>query len=488
MTSTRDAGLLPIGFTVRLNRHVRVRDQGRTLVGGAPTRMIRLSPAAGDYLHERTIRVRDRSSALLADRLIEGGLADPIVADLPDLDPAQVTVVIPVRDRPAALDRLLTCIGDRHHVIVVDDASLAPAAIADVVARHRAELVALKRNVGPATARNEGLKRVTTPYVAFADDDVVLEPDALPLLLRHFHDPRVAMVAPRVLGLRLPGRDRWVGRYEDARSSLDLGVHPGIVRPRAPVSWVPSACLLARVDALGSGFSAGMRVGEDVDLAWRLAGEGHRVRYEPAAIVHHEHRTAIPDWLRRKAFYGTGADLLAQRHGRDVAPAIVTPWSAAFAAALLLQRRWSLPAAALIFAAATLRLSSKVRNTERPVRLGAALTFDRALAATWQLKALLLRHWWPLAAIGCLLSRRMRRAVAAAALFDTVVDFRRTKAHLDPFRFAIARRLDDVAYGCGVWYGAFKGRSLRALLPDIRWKGTHSHHERSTDVRRAEIR
>ncbi|GAA2882331.1 hypothetical protein GCM10020220_085780 [Nonomuraea rubra] len=334
--------------------------------------------------------------------------------------------------------------------------------------------------MGPATARNEGLKRVTTPYVAFADDDVVLEPDALPLLLRHFNDPRVAMVAPRVLGLRLPGRDRWVGRYEDARSSLDLGVHAGIVRPRAPVSWVPSACLLAKVDALGSGFSAGMRVGEDVDLAWRLAGEGHRVRYEPAATVYHEHRTAIPDWLRRKAFYGTGADLLAQRHGRDVAPAIVTPWSAAFATALLLQRRWSLPAAALIFAAATLRLSRKVRNTEHPVRLGAVLTFDprprRDLAAQGPAAA-------PLVAAG----RDRLPVLPAHAPVPWPPPPSSTRSSISAAPRPTSTRSASPSpaasttwpTGPGVWYGAFKGRSLRALLPDIRWTGTRGHDTRT---------
>lgn len=461
--------LLPAGFAVRLNRHVRVRDRGHTLVGGAPTRVIHLSETARKLIIGRTIRVRSHASAVLADRLLETGLADPIVTDLADLDLSQVTVVVPVHDRPAALNRLLTSIDDRHHVIVVDDASRHPAAIAHVTAAHHAELVPLKQNMGAATARNEGLRRVTTPYVAFVDDDVVLEDDALSTLLRHFNDPRVAMAAPRVLGLGVPGRNRWVRRYEDARSSLDLGLEPGIVRPRAPISWVPSACLLAKVNALGHGFSVDMRVGEDVDLAWRLAAEGRRVRYEPSAIVRHEHRTAITDWLRRKAFYGTGADLLAQRHGRDVAPAILTPWSAAFAVTLLVQRRWSLPAAALIFAATAIRLSAKVKRTDHPLRLGVILTFDGALAATWQTKALLLRHWWPLAAIACLFSKRMRRAAAAAALFDTVIDFRRTKAHLDPFRFAIARRLDDAAYGYGVWSGAIKGRSLRALLPDIQW-------------------
>ncbi|MEU9890588.1 mycofactocin biosynthesis glycosyltransferase MftF [Sphaerisporangium sp. NPDC051011] len=458
---------LPKGFAVRLNRHVRVRDSGRTLVGGTPTRVAHLADRARELIVDRTVRVRDHASATLADRLLETGMADPVVEELPDLDLSQVTVVVPVRDRPAALNRLLACIADRHRVIVVDDASEDLAAIAEVASAHHAELVPLAQNAGPAAARNAGLRRVTTPYVAFVDSDVVLETDALPILLRHFTDPRVAMAAPRVLGLRLPGRDPWIRRYEDARSSLDLGTEPGIVRPRAPVSWVPSACLLARVDALGHGFTAEMRVGEDVDLVWLLANQGWRIRYEPSSIVRHEHRTAVRDWLRRKAFYGTGAHLLAQRHGSNVAPAVLTPWSAGFALALLAQRRWSLPVAGMIFAVATTRISAKVKGSDHPTRLALRLTTDGAVAAAWQTAALLLRHWWPLAAVGCLFSRRLRRAMIAATVLDTVVDLRRTRARLDPFRYALARRLDDAAYGCGVWYGAIRGRSPRALLPDI---------------------
>ncbi|MCC5575206.1 mycofactocin biosynthesis glycosyltransferase MftF [Microtetraspora sp. AC03309] len=464
---------LPEGFVVRLNRNVRVRDGGRTLVGGAPTRMVTLSPTARRLLADRTIRVRDRISAVLADRLLETGMADPVVAELPGLDASQVTFVVPVRDRPAALDRLLTSIGDRNRVIVVDDCSHDRAAVAEVAAAHRAELVALPVNVGPAAARNEGLRRVTTPFVAFTDSDIVLEPDTVSILLRHFNDSRVAMAAPLVLALpddRVARRpEGWVGRYEEARSSLALGPDPGTVRPRAPVSWVPSACLVARVDALEDGFSADMRVGEDVDLVWRLAERGWRVRYEPGATVRHEHRTAVSDWLGRKAFYGTGAHLLAQRHGSDVAPAVLAPWSAGFALALLAQRRWSLPVAAVIFAAAAARISAKVEGSDHPVRFALSLTASGSAAAVWQTTGLLLRHWWPLAAVGCVFSRRMRRAVAAAAVLDTVGDYRRTRPRLDPFRFAIARRLDDAAYGYGVWWGAIKGRSPKALLPDIRW-------------------
>ena len=86
-------------------------------------------------------------------------------------------------------------------MIVVDDCSPDRGAIKDVAAAHGARFVPLAENGGPARARNEGLKHVTTPFVAFADSDTVLDPGATAALLRHFADPRVALAAPRVLGL-----------------------------------------------------------------------------------------------------------------------------------------------------------------------------------------------------------------------------------------------------------------------------------------------
>lgn len=459
---------LPAGFVARLNDRVRVCDRGRTLVGGSPTRVVFLSDTAQDLLTERTVRVSNRTTAGLADRLLDAGMADPVVQELPAVDPEQLTVVVPVRDRPVALDRLLESIGQNHRVVVVDDDSLERARVAEVAAAHGAELLPLASNVGPAAARNAGLRRVTTPYVAFVDSDVVVvEPDTLPTLLRHFADPQVALAAPRILGLPDVATPGWVSRYEEARSSLDLGLRAGTVRPRAPVAWVPAACVVARTDALADGFSAEMRVAEDVDLVWRLARDW-RVRYEPAARVGHEHRVRTSEWMARKVYYGRGAHLLAQRHGYDVAPAVLSPWSAGVVAALLAQRWWSLPAAAVISAAATARITSRVRRSRHPVRLGASLTASGVVAALEQAMALTLRHWWPITAVGCVVSQRVRRVAVVAAVVDTAVEYRRTSVRLDPLRFAAARRLDDLAYGAGVWMGAFSGRSPRALLPDLR--------------------
>ncbi|MEU6251380.1 mycofactocin biosynthesis glycosyltransferase MftF [Streptomyces sp. NPDC047043] len=457
---------LPLGCVVQLDRHTRVVDGGRALLGGFPTRLLRLTPKARRRLVGRTLPVRDAASALLADRLLDTGMAHPVVDSLPSPPDPRYTVVVPVRDRPHQLDRLLRSIGTDTPVIVVDDASHRPAAVAKVAAEHGARLIALPANVGPAGARNAGLRLVSTPYVVFADSDIVLEPDTVPTLLRHFADPRVAMAVPRITGLPTAATT-WIERYENARSSLDLGAHPAAVRPGTPVSWASSACVVARVDALAEGFDERMRVGEDVDLCWRLVAAGRRVRYEPAVRAAHEHRVRVGDWLLRKAVYGTGAQPLARRHPEHIAPAVFAPWSMAFAAALLAQRRWSVPAAGVVFGVVTARIARKLDGTDHPYRSAVRLTGNGALATLAQTSALLTRHWWPLTAVGCTLSRRARRATAVAALADIALEYRRDQATLDPLRYALARRLDDLAYGAGVWFSALKGRSSAPLRPRV---------------------
>jgi len=81
--------------------------------------------------------------------------------------------------------------------------------------------------------------------------------------------------------------------------------------------------------------------------------------------------------------------------------------------------------------------------------------------------ALLTRHWWPLTAVACTVSRRARRATAVAALADIALEYRRDRARLDPLHYGFARRLDDLAHGTGVWLSALKGRSTAALRPHV---------------------
>jgi mycofactocin system glycosyltransferase len=230
---------------------------------------------------------------------------------------------------------------------------------------------------------------------------------------------------------------------------------------------VPSAALVARVAAIPGGFDEDLSVAEDVDLVWRTLAAGWRVRYEPAGQVAHEHRVDAGEWLSRKAFYGTGAALLAQRHPGALAPAVMAPWTAVAVVALLCQRRWSLPVAAASSGVAVWRISRRLGRSEHPVRGAARLVPYGLVSAGWQTAGLLNRHWWPAALVGAVVSRRVPRAVVAAALVEGVADWRRVRAEQSLLPYVAAHRLDDLAYGVGLWAGAAKERTLAPLLPDL---------------------
>ncbi|MGZ4549758.1 MAG: mycofactocin biosynthesis glycosyltransferase MftF [Blastococcus sp.] len=454
---------LPDGFAVRLDPRIRRRDGGATLLGGSPLRLLRLSPRAHGLLPADRLVVGDATTAELAARLLDAGLAAP---DLPPVGtPRDVTVVIPVKDRPAGLARLLEALradpATRElPVVVVDDGSAEP------VEARGATVLRYATARGPAAARNAGLRAATTEIVAFLDSDCVPRPGWLDLLLPHLADPRLAAVAPRIVELA-GGRRGFLSAYEALASALDMGPHPAPVRPLSAVSYVPSAALLARRAALGDGFDETMRVAEDVDLVWRLAGAGWRVRYEPAASVAHEHPATTGEWLRRRAFYGTGAALLARRHGSAVAPVVVSPSTAvAWGLALGGGRRGRL-AAAGVLAMTTARLARRLTRPggRPPVVLAAALVLRGSAAAGRTLARSTTRHHWPAALGAALVSRRARRWVLTAALADAGLAWWPHRQDIGFVRFAVGRRLDDLGYGAGLWWGAIRQREPRALLP-----------------------
>jgi mycofactocin system glycosyltransferase len=389
-------------------------------------------------------------------------VADPIL-DGVDVDAARLTVVIPVLNRPAQLDRTLASLAPLR-CIVVDDASTDAASISAVADRHGAQLVRLPSNAGPAAARNAGLRHVHTEYVAFVDSDVQVTAPALLGLTRHFADRQVGLVGPLVRSRSRSTTPRWFERYDERSSSLALGDRACQVAPGAHVGWLPSACLVGRRAAVASGFDSRMRVGEDVDLVWRLVDDQVVVRYDPAVTAVHDARPSIGGWLGRKFIYGTGGAALAQRYGDRTAVAAMPPVMAIAAAALLQRKPWSVLVAALCVTDAGRRLRTSLPNGDGRDRVAALLALRGLGWAVRQEAALLLRHWAPPVLIGCLVSRRLRRAVATALLVDTAIALPHTvrDGGRDVLPDAIARRLDDLAYGAGLWAGLLRAGGMPA--------------------------
>jgi len=389
-------------------------------------------------------------------------------------------VVIPARDRADLLDRCLAALGTRYPVVVVDDGSTDPAAVADVASRNGASLLRRDVNGGPGAARNSALENVTSEFVAFVDSDCVPPPGWVEALAGHFTDPLVAAVAPRIFG-EAPAVGAWYGRYAAASGSLDLGTRAARVAPRTAVAYVPTAALLARRAALlavarnRQVFDDQLRHGEDVDLVWRLHHAGWRIRYDPAVQVVHREPGTWPALLARRYRYGTSAAPLALRHPDDLTHLVLHPWPAATVAALLARRPGT---AAIVFGASVLTMARTLRRADVP-RDGLARAMLDGVRQTWlgigrygtQFAAPLLAV--AVAAPGgrSRITRLGRRLATASLLLGPPLQAWGASAKtLDPARFAAARIADDVAYGLGVWSGCASARTMAPLRPAIAWR------------------
>src|SRR6185436_12860813 len=106
-----DRTVVARGTTVALERRARVLDDGAVLLGGSPPRMLHLSPTAAARLIDGRFTVTDATSAALARRLLDAGIAHPVAEPAAAVPPpSEVTVVVPVKDRTDGLARLLAAL------------------------------------------------------------------------------------------------------------------------------------------------------------------------------------------------------------------------------------------------------------------------------------------------------------------------------------------------------------------------------------------
>ena len=214
--------------------------------------------------------------------------------------PARVTTVVITHNRRDELRRTLrhmTALPDIGPITVADNGSRDGTAEMVRAAFPSVTLLAFPDNLG-AVARNHAVELVTTPYVAFCDDDTRWQPGALTIgvqLLDEF--PGLASVTGRCLV---------APALEEDPLTPELRESP----VRGP-DWMPGPTLLGvmaglsvfRVSAFREvgGFCSRMWLGgEEELLALDLAAAGWWMVWEKRMVIHHEPSVSRDPTRRRQ--------------------------------------------------------------------------------------------------------------------------------------------------------------------------------------------
>ena len=446
---------------------------GKVVIGGSPWEVTALPEEVRPFARKlyaserRGIVATDATEQDAAIYLLDRGMADPL--PIADRTVDDVEIVVPVYGDAGPLELCLESLeAEGLPVTVVDDASPEPfaSAIKDVVAAFGARLVVREENGGPGGARNTGFAATTAPFVAFIDADAIAAPDWISRLRPLFDDPLVGALGPRVRP-DLRGNSA-IELYEETRSELDMGAEPSRVVSGVPVGWLPSASVIVRRDAATEPpFEPGLRVGEDVDLFWRMDEAGWTVRYVTDVRNYHGVRTSLKEFSYRRAMYGGSAAELEQRHRGRLIPARPSASGLSAIAALALGRPWI---------AASIAGYELVRHRRL---LGPEISLPEvaevAARSMWSdgfwMGHLLRRDWWPvgLAVLMATPKSRLARGIAAAMLWEPVRDHLLRPTRLDPVRSLALRALDDASYGTGVIRNAIRKGVPNVVTPRIRF-------------------
>jgi N-acetylglucosaminyl-diphospho-decaprenol L-rhamnosyltransferase len=193
-----------------------------------------------------------------------------------------VTTVIATRNGADRLVRLLP----RHTgpVVVVDNGS--DDGSPERIARRCPDipLIRLRHNAG-AAARNVGVARAATPYVAFADDDSYWMGDSLGRAAAILRDNPTAGL---LTGTVLVGPEHRIDPLSARMATAPLGVHRGQPGP-AVLGFLACATVVRRQAFLAvGGFNARLHIyGEEDLLALDLAAAGWSLSYVRSLYVHH---------------------------------------------------------------------------------------------------------------------------------------------------------------------------------------------------------
>jgi peptidoglycan-N-acetylglucosamine deacetylase len=245
----------------------------------------------------------------------------PAPLDHPEYQP-RVTILIPAFNEEAVIvDTVRAALASGYpylEVLVVDDGSVDRTGelVQQNFGRDRRVRLLEQSNGGKPSALNHGLAEATGEVIVSIDADTIVDPEAVPRLVRHFADPKVAAVAGNV---KVANRNKWITRWQALEYITSQNLEKRAFDLLNCIPVVPGAAGAWRAEVLrDSGGFSGDTVAEDTDLTLTIRRNGWKILYDEDAIG----RTEVPetvDTLIRQRFRWTYGTLQAVWKHRDTA-------------------------------------------------------------------------------------------------------------------------------------------------------------------------
>lgn len=230
-----------------------------------------------------------------------------------------VSVIICTRSRAASLQKCLEMVRNLRclpaEVIVVDNAP-TDNSTRQVVAQFSEVTYCLEPRGGLDIARNTGIKNASAPIVAFLDDDVVTHPLWLYRIWESFEQANTEAITGLVIASELQTEAQqifemhWSFNRGYVSKTYDTHYYDSSLAEGPPVWEIGAGANMAfrrsifekvgyfdeRLDAGAAGCNG------DSEMWFRILAGGYTIRYNPLAVVHHEHRKDLGG-LKKQIYY-----------------------------------------------------------------------------------------------------------------------------------------------------------------------------------------
>lgn len=229
------------------------------------------------------------------------------------------SIIIPVYNRPKEIDELLQSLISQSYnsdfeVIIVEDGSDDTAEL--IIDKYRNQInisYYFKDNSGAGASRNYGMQRANGNYFLILDSDVILPNQYLfevnKGLEKYYTD---AFGGPDA------AHDSFTSLQKAINYSMTSFLTTGGIRGKkeAVGKFQPRSFNLGiskKAFKLTNGFSK-MKIGEDIDLTFRLWRKGFDTQLLDKAFVYHKRRSTLKQFFKQTYAFGSARPILNKKY------------------------------------------------------------------------------------------------------------------------------------------------------------------------------